>query len=224
MKTPILIDEGPVLAATGLVHRVQQPDQPGPYKTIVMVHGRMGNEDVMWIFSRTLPPNWLVISVRAILPEGDGFSWHPPFDRWPMLSEFDTAVDTLHQFIRQLPDQYHADENQIYLMGFSQGAALSYATAMAYPGLVSGIAGLVGFMPTHAMPTINEQPLLDLPVFVAIGETDDTIPLDIAVSSGEQLEAAGANVTINRYDTGHRLNGAGMRDLKAWWNDQATTM
>ena len=32
------------------------------------------------------------------------------------------------------------------------------------------------------------------------------------------LETAGADVEYHEYDTGHKLNAQGMRELKAWWD------
>ena len=55
----ILVDSGPLLEATGLVHRVLEPSGPGPYRTAVMPHGRFGDEDAMWLFRRTMPTGWL---------------------------------------------------------------------------------------------------------------------------------------------------------------------
>lgn len=219
--SPALIDNGSAYEATGLVHRVQQPAGAGPYPTVVMIHGRLGNEDVMWIFARTLPPDWLVLSVRAIEPEGDGYSWHPPYGRFPTLTEFDKAVAAIKQFIEALPQQYNADPNQIHLMGFSQGAAASYALAINYPGLVQSVAGLVGFLPLVADEAIAAAPLRDLPVLMLVGERDDTIPLELARASGEQLRQAGAYLEYREYDTGHKLNGDGMRKLKSWWAERA---
>lgn len=215
----------PQLITTGrLTHRVLQPTSPGPHPTVVMIHGRAGNEDVMWIFARSLPKEWLLVAPRAIKTdpdpgEGRGYSWHPPQpEEWPPLPLFDEAITTLHHFIQDLPSLYQADPDHIYLMGFSQGAALAYATALRHPSLVKGIAGLVGFVPTETDTAIANRPLQDLPIFMAAGRTDERIPLAISQQCAEVLRAAGANLEYHEYDTGHKLNAQGMRDLTAWWS------
>lgn len=218
-KEPQLVDSGPVYTASGLVHRVSRPDGPGPYPTVVMLHGRSGSEEVMWIFSRTVPQGWLLVAPRAIEPDPDGgYAWHPRArNEWPGLSQFDEAVGRVVQFMDAMSAFYQADPQRTYLMGFSQGAATSYAVALRYPGLVQGIAGLVGFIPTQCGDVARLAPLADLPIFMAVGKADELIPYGRSQSCAQTLQATGAELTYREYDTGHKLNAAGMRDLGEWW-------
>ncbi len=222
MQQPQLVIEGTAVAVSGLIHRVSQPAGSGPYKTVVMLHGRSGTEDVMWIFAKTLPPGWLVVAPRGIKPDPDGgYDWRPRGkDEWPVLTQFDEAVTAVAHFIHALPRLYNADPKQIYLMGFSQGAATAYATAIRHPGLVQGIAGLVGFMPTACDDSLTASSLLDLPIFMAVGKRDPLIPAERAAGCAQTLFMAGANLEYHEYDTGHKLNAAGMRDLQAWWAER----
>jgi phospholipase/carboxylesterase len=216
---PILVEDETAV----LPHRVLKPDAPGPHPTVVMIHGQLGSEDVMWIFGQTLPQDWLVVAPRAIEDRGDGrYSWHPrQQDEWPTLDAFDTAVDKLEQFIDELPELYDAAPDQIYLMGFSQGAAAAFALTIRTPDKVQGIASLVGFMPRQIDEAIETSRLADLPVFMAVGTEDERIPLEIARECGKAVRAAGAYLEYREYDTGHKLNGAGMRKLKSWWAERA---
>jgi len=218
-RHPILVEKETAV----LPHRVLQPETAGPHPTVIMIHGRLGTEDVMWIFRQTLPDDWLVVAPRGIVEEENGrFSWHPrQQNEWPPLAAFDTAVNSLIQFIHSLANLYNADLNQIYLMGFSQGAATSFATAMREPERVAGIASLVGFMPREAEAAIETARLADLPVFMAVGTKDERIPLAIAQESGKAVRAAGAYLEYREYETGHKLNGAGMGKLKQWWAERA---
>ena len=202
-----------------LIHRVRQPDASGPHRTVVMLHGRSGDENVMWVFARALPAHWLIVAPRAIASDPDGgYAWHPRKpNEWPAIELFDSAVESILHFIRALPALYQADLNHIYLMGFSQGAAAAYATALKHRELIKGIAGLVGFVPVGAVAGGEVQPLSGLPIFMAVGRTDPTIPLEIAQACAHTLRAAGARLDERLYDTGHKLNAEGMRDLKAWW-------
>ncbi len=221
-STTQLVAAGPAFAASGLVHRLRRPGTPGPYRACVMLHGRSGDEDVMWVFARTLPANWLLAAPRAIKPDPDGgYAWHPRKpDEWPALRLFDEAVSAVVQFVRALPELYNADPTHVYLMGFSQGAATAYATALHHPGLVKGIAGLVGFMLAEADERISAAPLKDLPVFMAVGAQDSRIPLPVAEACARALLDAGARLEYHAYDTGHKLDAQGMRDLTAWWKER----
>ncbi len=187
-----------------------------------MLHGRFGNEDVMWIFANTLPADWLLVAPRAIQtsPES-GYVWHPrQSNAWPTLSQFDEAVTAVVRFIHTLHKLYQADLNHIYLMGFSQGAAAAYAVAMRHPGLVQGVAGLVGFVPVESDAALAAAPLQNLPIFMAAGKEDHLIPHERTQLCAQTLRQAQAQLTYNEYDTGHKLNAPGMRDLKAWWAER----
>jgi phospholipase/carboxylesterase len=218
-QEPQLIESGEPFEKAGLAHRVLQPEGDGPLPTAVLIHGRAGNEDVMWVFARTVPDNWLVVAPRAIKEDPDGgYSWHPrQADTWPSLSQFDEAVTAISHFIRALPGLYQADPSRIYLMGFSQGAALAIAAAIRQPGLVHGIASLVGFVPVESEAALDSAPLKDLPIFMAAGKDDERIPYERAQQGAEVLKAAAAQLEYHQYDTGHKLNAQGMRDLTEWW-------
>jgi len=218
-SAPKLITNVQIIQQTGLIHRVQQPEGDGPFPTVVMLHGRAGTEDVMWVFAKTIPQNWLMVAPRGIRLDPDGgYDWRPRGqDEWPPLNAFDEAVTAVARFIHALPNLYNADPSQIYLMGFSQGAATSYATAMQKPGLVQGIAGLVGFVPGECGKMVETAVLRDLPIFMAVGKQDETVPYEQSQTCAETLRNAGADLTYGEYETGHKLNAQGVRDLKAWW-------
>ncbi len=223
---PRLVADGPELETAGLIHRVMIPGASGPRPTVIMLHGRSGDENAMWIFSQTLPKDWLAIAPRGIKPDpGGGYAWHPrQRDEWPSLAKFDDAVAAVVAFVRALPALYPADPDRIYLMGFSQGAATAYATAMRQPELIQGIAGLVGFVPVECDAAVETEVLRDLPIFMAVGKEDPFIPYARAQGCAQTLQATGADLTYREYDAGHRLNAQGMRDLKAWWSAQQTKL
>ncbi len=221
---PPLVENGIEYEKAGLVHRVLQPASvDGPFATAVLIHGHLGNEDVMWIFKQTLPKNWLLVAPRAIVQDApNSYSWHPRAQgEWPPLSKFDDAVERLTTFINALPELYDADLDRLYLMGFSQGAATAFATAVSRPGWIKGIASLVGFMPLQVEDAIDNVLLEDVPVFMAVGTRDERIPVEMARECGKAVRAMGAYLEYREYDTGHKLNGEGMRKLKQWWAERA---
>ncbi len=202
-ESPMLVDSGDDLRKAGLVHRVKVPIGEGPFPTVVMLHGRYGDENAMWLFHNVTPANWLKIAPRGIVDEPpDRYSWvHREEGYWPQLAQFDTAVAALQRFILALPHIYGADPQRIYLMGFSQGAAAAYATAMRHPKLVQAIAGLVGFVPEGCKEMECLKALNDLPVFVATGKNDPLIPLERSRKSAHVLRLGQARFTYKEYET-----------------------
>ena len=107
-------------------------------------------------------------------------------------------------------------------MGFSQGAATAYATAIQHPGLITGIAGLVGFAPAECDDALHSAPFRGMPIFMAAGRHDPLIPLERAVACARTLRDGGAFLDYHEYDTGHKLNARGLRDLKRWWRERSS--
>jgi len=177
----------------------------------------------MWPLSPALPPEWLVVAPRAPLPHPDGgYDWRPrKRDQWPQLADFDDAVAAVIRFTTALPQLYGADRGAIHLMGFSQGAATAFATAIAQRDLARGIASVVGFVPARCESLVSVRPLGGLPVFLAVGRRDPLIPLERSRACAATLRAVGAAVTYREYDVGHKLSTAGMKDLLAWWSQAA---
>lgn len=214
----VLVETGPELDAAGLVHRVQMPAGAGPYPTVVMLHGRLGDEDVMWVFARMVPKPYLVVAPRALLADpAGGYSWLvQPYGTWPAIDAFEPAIGSLSTFLAALPSLYNADPDRQYLMGFSQGAAVSYSAALRRPGLVRGIAGLVGFVPEVDEATVTGA-LADVPVYAAAGIDDPIVPLEQSRQSADILRAAGAKLEYHEYPTEHKMTAIALRDLQQWW-------
>lgn len=218
IRDTTFIDSGFALDATGLPHRVHQPTGPGPHRTIVLIHGRSGNEEVMWIFSRALPPDWLLVAPRAPLADyRGGYSWDVrPAGDWPTVDQLEPGAHTLAAFTAALPDVYDADPAQTYFMGFSQGAATIFTLTMRTAIRPRAVAALVGFMPRAASDAEIAR-FADLPVHMAVGRRDPTIPLAHAHTAAHTLITGGARLDYRVYDTGHKLNARGIRDLGSWW-------
>ncbi len=126
--------------ALNLEHRARVPEGAGSERrpAIVMVHGWLGNENVMSIFERTLPPEAVVVSPRAPLPmDENSFGWYSR-DEDP--ATFAAGLEVLRAFVRGVPAAYPVDPARVLLMGFSQGAAMCYALLLSDPALVTGVA------------------------------------------------------------------------------------
>ncbi len=207
-----------------LVHRVQIPPEAGPNRlapVVVMVHGWQGDETVMGIFKQTIPPGVAVISPRAPIAFTEGgyiWYWRGPDGLQPETNSLWAGRDQLQAFLTSLPDQYPIDPQRIFLMGFSQGAAICNTLALTRPGQVRGVASLAGLVPDAVIETA--QPDLDsLPVFIAHGVQDKTVPLASAQLSRDVYTRLGAQLTYHEYPTGHKLTTQGIAHLKAWLAD-----
>lgn len=187
---------------------------------VVLVHGLFGDENSMWAFENVLPEQVHAVSMRAPLDTGNGFSW---FNVSPLSGDtgasedsFNAALSALSDFVRQLPRVYPIDEQRLLLVGFSQGAAVSYGLLLSEPHLATGMAALAGFLPKPARRWLTPARLTGKSVFIAHGLEDATLPIEEAVAAREAMLLAGAQISYNEYAVGHKMTLQGLRDLKAW--------
>lgn len=201
--------------ALNLAHRARVPAGAAGQRwpAVVMVHGWLGNENVMSIFERTVPQHVAVISPRApIAVEAESYGWF----RLNEPATFDAGLAALERFVRALPAEYPLDPARFGLMGFSQGAAMSLALLLKEPPLVAAVAALAGFLPREALPWATPGRAEGKRVFMAHGTDDDTVPVGWAREAAGRLREAGAAVDLREYAVGHKLNAQGTRDLRQW--------
>jgi phospholipase/carboxylesterase len=214
-------------AASGLVHAVYLPaaaTESRPAPLVVMVHGWGGDESVTWVFKQTIPPEAVIITPRAPLqlPE-KGFAWFQYQDKTDFVPAPETLTEGLRrlkQFLSSLPALYPVDPARLILMGFSQGAMVSNALALTHPERIKGIVSLAGGLPQAPELLQSSTPLAGLPVFIAHGTRDETVPLSAAQQTRDIYNRLGATVTYREYDAAHKLSSQGMKDLKQWLAEQ----
>ena len=90
------------------------------------------------------------------------------------------------------------------------------AFVVAHPDKVLGVASLVGAMPPVPEGVGHSNLLAGLPVFIAHGIRDDTIPVRAAQLTRDAYTELGADVTYGEYPVAHKMNSQAMKDLKAW--------
>lgn len=201
----------------------RKPAGMGPFPVIGMLHGWTGDEDSMWVFASRLPKNALLIAPRGLYkaPLG-GYAWYRQHSErsrlWPYIEDFEDSVAALLELFTPL-NFPEGDFSQLRLVGFSQGAAMTFAVGFQHPDWVRALAGLAGFLPEGSADLAVGQPLLDKPVFLAHGTQDELVPVEKARLAATILERAGATVNYCEHDVGHKLNAACFRSMQMFFED-----
>lgn len=207
----------------GWTLRQGNPSGPGPHPVLLLLHGWTGNEDVMWIFANRLPKNALMLAPRGLYPTAlGGYGWQPsPENRWPELDDFRPAMEALWSLLtpKNFPS---ADLAKIRLVGFSQGAALGYSLALAYPERIDAFAGLSGFAPGGVEDLIKSQPLAGKACFMAHGTQDELVPVWRARQARQTMIEAGALVTYCEDEVGHKLSASCFRGMEKFFERVAS--
>jgi phospholipase/carboxylesterase len=171
----------------------------------------------MSIFTRNFPEEYWLLSPRApyaTIPYG--YSWRAPAPRgsWPTVELFRPSVESLIQLLDRWADSNRLDSSSVDVIGFSQGAALSFTLGLLYPERFRKIAILAGFSPEGVEQYLVPGLFLKKNVFLAHGTQDDKVPISMARRTIKLLEDAGANVTYCESEVGHKLSAECLRALE----------
>jgi len=199
----------------GWVLRQRIPKEDGNYPIILLFHGWTGNEDSMWSFASKLPNNAILISPRAPFPtQLGGFSWSPQHTgKRSEMTDFEYSAQSILELIS--PDFYPAaNMNKIGIVGFSQGAALTYNLVLQYPEIFRYFSGLSGFLPDNISHFLVGQRLQNTVGFIAHGFKDGIVPVEKARDAARKLQMAGARIFYCEEDVGHKLSAGCYRALR----------
>jgi len=194
-----------------LTYRQKDGGPTGP--VILMLHGLSGDEDVMWLLTSALPDDaWLAAPRGSFAHPDGGYSWVQGGTEGAggSLADYRPAVEAVVAWWQSLRRQEELPARRPYLMGFSQGAALTFALAAG--GMpAQGVIALAGFVPTGDLSALE-----GVPVYWGHGAKDDTVPLARAQADVERLQRAGVLVELCVAEVGHKVGVECMRGLTAW--------
>lgn len=207
-----------------LYYLVQEPKiKHDKNPLLILLHGYGSNEEDLFSFASELPNDHYVISVRAPYDlQPYGHAWYAiHFDadenKFSDNVQAKQSVELIASFIEEVVKQYPIDRKNVTLIGFSQGAILSYATALTYPEKVTKVVALSGYLNQEILPeTIDTKVISHLKFFVSHGSVDQVIPVDWARKAKPALENLGLEVEYHEYPVGHGVAPQNFFDFKNW--------
>lgn len=168
-------------------------------KALIMIHGRGADaRDILGLASH------LNVSEYALVaPEATNNTWYPysflaePAQNEPWLS---SALDLMKETVKEITSQGISAEN-IYFLGFSQGACLTLEfvarNAQQFGGVAAFTGGLIG-------DKIEEEnysgDFNQTPIFIGTGNPDPHVPLDRVNESVSILKKMNAKVELQVYE------------------------
>ncbi|SDF40062.1 phospholipase/carboxylesterase [Mucilaginibacter pineti] len=164
-------------------------------KAIIMLHGR--GASAASIIS--LKDHLALDGYAIFAPQATEYSWYPYSFMAPVSNNqpmLDSALQVIGELVADIKQQGIAQEN-IYILGFSQGACLTleYATRNAgrYGGIIAFTGGLIG----EKLVTENYQGNFNqTPVLQTTGDPDPHVPVSRVNESVAIIEGLNAQVTL----------------------------
>lgn len=206
-----------------LVHLVREPGRKdGPPPLLILLHGVGGDEHGWDDILPQLDERFLILSVRAPnVSANGGYCWfNVEFADGTFSINAEQAQSgwrAVSQFAWEAPHAYAAATGQVYLMGFSQGAAMAFCAMLTAPEGLSGIIALNGRVLPQVRPfAVNADRLRNFPVLYVYGTYDKVIPITFARESLEYLMTTGAALQAHEYPIAHEMPAESLREVNAW--------
>lgn len=190
---------------------------------LVLIHGYGSNEEDLFSFADQFDSRFLIISLRAplTLPFG-GYAWYSiDFENIDgKVSNGEEAVkarEGIASFVKKIQEKYNILPSKTVLLGFSQGAILSYGVSLSYPEIVQKIIALSGYAFNPILPkNIKDLDYQNLDIFASHGTADQVIPVKLAQQTNLFLKELKVNHIYKEYPVGHSVCPQNFFDAKNW--------
>ncbi|NVZ51354.1 dienelactone hydrolase family protein [Pseudomonas sp. B6002] len=190
---------------------------------VIFLHGFGSNEEDLFGIKDSLPSTWTYLSARAPMPvDPHGYRW---FAKTQGDAEYNgetadlqRSAKLIEDFVAKATAKYHTRPDRVFLVGFSQGAIMSYEVGLRQPELVRGIAALSGsVLPVLKAELKPNDALGALAIFIGHGTLDQALPYASATRANEVLTGLGLKPEFHGYPgMPHTVSEAEVQDLKAW--------
>jgi predicted esterase len=223
------------IEATKLVKcRYQLPKdfvEDDSYSLIVSLHGNGGSAELFMHFAdRFTNENFLYVAPegpymrsKSSIRMNAEYSWAIPIRDLELWKRGDPlSIEYIFNVIHYFKEEYRIEK--VYLLGFSQGAAFAYATAVKNPELISGVIALGGILPAtdKEWSFFSEDELKTanhVDIFIGHGLKDMAVSKDRAIDAKKRLKKAGFDVTYYTYDAGHVITDDLLDEIFEWLSD-----
>lgn len=208
-----------------LIHNYCPPARPaenGKNPILILAHGYGADQDDLFSLAGEFPDVFHVVAVRAPydLPFG-GAAWYSlGYEGDKMMSDLAQAADSrdrLAECIRAAVEAYDADPQGVWLLGFSQGAILSYGILSKYPSLVRHYIPLSGYVePGVIDPSVRAHDYSAVRALAMHGTQDPVIPIRAGRAVQDFLKDAGVDFRYYEFPIGHGISAEGLVRVREW--------
>ncbi|TDE04043.1 alpha/beta hydrolase [Flavobacterium hiemivividum] len=190
---------------------------------LLLLHGYGSNAEDLFSFANELPDEYYVVSAQAPYDLQYGsYAWYAiNFDadqnKFSDNEQAKSSRELIAGFIDELLLKYPIDAKAVSLLGFSQGAILSYAIALSHPEKINKVIALSGYVNDEIFEeNYRNNDLSKLKIFASHGVVDQVIPVTWARNTTPFLDALGIDSIYKEYPIGHGISPQIFTDFKNW--------
>jgi phospholipase/carboxylesterase len=113
--------------------------------------------------------------------------------------------------------------SNIFLAGFSQGAAIAYSAGLTHPDVLAGLVVLSGYVPSqHFIDGRLSAANRNAPIFAAHGIYDDVLPMELGETARDFAITRGCEVEWSTYPMPHSVCEEEIAALRVWLGARLT--
>ena len=189
--------------------------------SIILLHGYGSDENDLFSFAEYLPKKYTIISLRAPFetPMG-GYCWfsinfNNSNEKWSDHKQAYQSILNLESQIDFFIQKYNLEPDQIDLLGFSQGAVLSWSLLLDFSIKINRAVCLSGYIDKSLLKE-DIYSYRDIIAYSSHGTNDPVIPFDWAKTSIESLKENNPNVVFNSFQDAHNVSQENFQSILNW--------
>jgi phospholipase/carboxylesterase len=206
----------------------QMPDDERGGTAVLLLHGYGAQADDLVSLARSLqrPRTRFILPAAPLSLPGGGRAWwdieagdrpryvtdevgaQPPAPN----SQLEAARRDVQAVLARTVHLYAPEE--LFIVGFSQGAMLSLDVALAGAPSVQRVGVLSGALLTDAVALLDAPRKIRPAVFISHGREDTRLPFFGAERMKSELEERGFSVTFEPFSGGHEIPEAVVSELR----------
>lgn len=196
-----------------LFQKGNDPTRP----TLLLLHGTGGTEHDLLPLASKVDAEANVLSVRGNVLENG----MPRFFKRLAEGVFDEEdlifrTKELNEFLDEAATKYGFARDNIYAVGYSNGANIAASLLFHYADSLKGAMLHHPMVPRRGIELPN---LTGKQVFIAAGSNDPICPAQESEDLKDLLEQAGANVTLQWETNGHQLTFGEVEKASVWYQN-----
>lgn len=196
---------------------VIEPVSKQTRRAVLLLHGYgSSGEDLISLASswRSYLPDTLFMAPNAPEPwemsPQQGHQWFslPDLSSETLSEGIEAALPFLHGALDQVLEHYLLTEDQVALVGFSQGAMMALAAGLSRARPLAAIVAYSGVLAYLETKPVYARP----PVLLVHGDKDDVVPVSCLETSENQLKKRGVPVSaLICQNIGHGIDPHGLQ-------------
>jgi len=196
-------------------------------KVIYLIHGYGADKNDLFSFANYLPKELTVIAMQATfsMPFGDGGAWYslelgPNGEHISDVEQAKYSVKEIESFIDATVEYYGFDKENIFVLGFSQGAILTYSMILNNPHKFKYALPLSGFIMDEIMPDNFDKDYSHLDFYSAHGTMDGVIPIEKGRTVSTLLKKLGIKHIYHEFPAAHSIAQKEFEEIVYWLSER----